>query len=145
MPSYLLKVTKFLGKIFQFEFLVMTEKRIFPFKLFLSLNISDFNLFHATSACLKSPLLSQQPPPKAEVLPNTPFMKIRLEAQLPTPLAERRGVPAILIQGQPEMKPLFPSCDTHRPSLYYSKTSKRKLKKDYVISSGTGKNRTSRQ
>ena len=45
MPSYLLKVTKFLGKLFQFEFLVMTEKRIFAYKLFLSLNISDFNLF----------------------------------------------------------------------------------------------------
>ena len=45
MPSYLLKVTKFLGKIFQFEFLVMTEKSIFAYKLFLSLNISDFNLF----------------------------------------------------------------------------------------------------
>ena len=45
IPSYLLKVTKFLGKISQFEFLVMTEKNIFAYKLFLSLNISDFNLF----------------------------------------------------------------------------------------------------
>ena len=44
-PSYLLKVTKFLGKISQFEFLVMTEKNIFAYKLFLSLNISDFILF----------------------------------------------------------------------------------------------------
>ena len=44
-PSYLLKVTKFLVKISQFEFLVMTEKNIFAYKLFLSLNISDFNLF----------------------------------------------------------------------------------------------------
>ena len=43
-PSYLLKVTKFLGKISQFKFLVMTEKNIFAYKL-LSLNISDFNLF----------------------------------------------------------------------------------------------------
>ena len=31
----------------------------------------------------------------------------------------------------------------HRPNLYYSKISKRKLKKEYSISSGTGKNRTS--
>ena len=31
----------------------------------------------------------------------------------------------------------------HRPNLYYSKISKRKLKKEYAISSGTGKNRTS--
>ena len=30
----------------------------------------------------------------------------------------------------------------HRPNLYYSKISKRKLKKEYTISSGTGKNRT---
>ena len=44
-PSYLLKVTKFLVKISQFEFLVMTEKNIFVYKLFLSLNVSDFSLF----------------------------------------------------------------------------------------------------
>ena len=43
-PSYLLKVTKFLGKISQFKFLVITKKNIFTSKLFLSLNISDFNL-----------------------------------------------------------------------------------------------------
>ena len=45
IPSYLLKVTKFLDKISQFEFLAMREKNIFACKLFLSLNISDFNLF----------------------------------------------------------------------------------------------------
>ena len=45
IPSYLLKVTKFLDKISQFELLVITEKNIFAYKLFLSLNISDFNLF----------------------------------------------------------------------------------------------------
>ena len=33
-PSYLLKVTKFLVEISQFEFLVMTEKNIFAHKLF---------------------------------------------------------------------------------------------------------------
>ena len=38
MSSYLLKVTKFLGK-------VMTEKTFFAYKPFLSLNISDSNLF----------------------------------------------------------------------------------------------------
>ena len=37
MLSYLLKVTKFLVKISQFEFLVMTEKNIFAYKFFLSL------------------------------------------------------------------------------------------------------------
>ena len=45
IPSYLLKGTKFLGKISYFEFLVITKNNnIFPYKLFLSLNISDFNL-----------------------------------------------------------------------------------------------------
>ena len=44
MPSCL-KVTKFLDKTSQFEFLVMTEKNICACKLFFSLNISDFNLF----------------------------------------------------------------------------------------------------
>ena len=41
----ILKVTKFLGKISQFEFLVMTGKNVFSYKPFLSFNISDFNIF----------------------------------------------------------------------------------------------------
>ena len=41
IPSYLLNVTKFLGEISQFEF----EENIFAYKLFLSLNISDFIFF----------------------------------------------------------------------------------------------------
>ena len=41
--SYLLKVTRFLVKTSQFEFLVMIEKNFY--QLFLSLNISDFGLF----------------------------------------------------------------------------------------------------
>ena len=40
-----------LGKISQFEFLVMTEKNIFAYKLFLSLNNSDFNLFFLCGNC----------------------------------------------------------------------------------------------
>ena len=44
-PSYFLKVTKFLVKISQFKLLVMTEKSIFVYKPFLSLNISGFSLF----------------------------------------------------------------------------------------------------
>ena len=43
-PSYLLKITKFLVKVSQFEFFGMTEKNVFVYKLFLSLNISDFSL-----------------------------------------------------------------------------------------------------
>ena len=38
-PSYLLKVTKLSVEISQFEFSVMTEKKIFAHKLFLPLNI----------------------------------------------------------------------------------------------------------
>ena len=44
-PSHLLKLTKFFVKIYQFKFLLMAEKNIFVYKLFLSLNISDFGLF----------------------------------------------------------------------------------------------------
>ena len=44
IASYLLKVTRFLLKISQFELLFMTEENIFAYKLFLSLNISDFSL-----------------------------------------------------------------------------------------------------
>ena len=43
-PPYLLKITKLLVKVSQLEFFVMTEKNICVYKLFLSLNISDFNL-----------------------------------------------------------------------------------------------------
>ena len=91
--NYLLKVTKFLGKISQFEFLVITKENIFAYKLFLSLNISDFNLFFMWKLqppWKKSPPLSQQPPLKVEVLSSPPLFKIWLEAQpLPPHLAER--------------------------------------------------------
>ena len=42
MYCHLLKVTKFLVKISQCKFLVMIEKNIFLYKIFLSLNILDF-------------------------------------------------------------------------------------------------------
>ena len=42
-----LKVSKFLVKISQFEFLVITEQSIPIYKLFWSLNIPDFSLFFA--------------------------------------------------------------------------------------------------
>ena len=80
----------------QFEFLVMTEKNVFAYKLFLSLNISDFNLFFTWK--LHTPLpsppsekshpsLPQQLPLKVEVLSNPTFLNIWLEVQ-PSP-AER--------------------------------------------------------
>ena len=39
-----LKVTKFSVKLSQFKFLVNTDKNIFIYKFFLSLNASDFGL-----------------------------------------------------------------------------------------------------
>ena len=73
---YLLKVTKFLVKISQFEFLVMTQQRILVYKLFLSLNIPNFSLFFVIKL-QPTPekshhLLSQQPPLKTEVLSSHP-------------------------------------------------------------------------
>ena len=66
MPTYLLKVTTFLGTISQFELLVMTEKNIFAYKLFLLLNISDFNYFYVKIA----PLPGKKSPPS---FPATPL------------------------------------------------------------------------
>ena len=42
MSSYLLTVTKFLGKISQFEFLAMAEKNIFAYKLFFVIKYFRF-------------------------------------------------------------------------------------------------------
>ena len=99
IPSYLLKVTKLLGKISQLEFLVVTEKNIFGYKLFLSLNISDFNLFDvkiATPPEKSHPPLSQQPPLKVDVLSSTPFLKIWRLNLLPE--KRRGGVPTRMIR-----------------------------------------------
>ena len=81
------KVTKFLGTISQFEFLVITEKNIFAYKLFLSLNISDFNSFLCENC---TPPEKSHPPPSnlpskscGPVKPPPPFLKIWLEAQPP--------------------------------------------------------------
>ena len=71
----------------------MTEKNIFAYKLFLSLNISDFNLLcdNCTPSRKKSPPLSQQPPLKVEVLSSPPFLKIWLEVQPPLPPPQQKG------------------------------------------------------
>ena len=42
---YKIKNNKILVILSQFKFLVNTDKNIFVYKLFLSLNISDFSLF----------------------------------------------------------------------------------------------------
>ena len=95
--SYLLKVTKFFIEIFQFEFLVMTEKHFFAHKLFLPLDISDFDLFlckNSNPFWIKSPPLSQQNISKswglAKPPPPHPWLKIWLEVHPPLP-AERGG------------------------------------------------------
>ena len=79
-PSYLLKVTKFLFNISEFNFLVVTEKSIFAYKLFLSLNISDFNLFF---------MWKLQPPPPTplknvtSLFPNNPILKVEVLSSHP--------------------------------------------------------------
>ena len=90
-PSYLLKVTKFLVKISQFELLVMTEKNIFVFILFLS-NISDV-IFFFFFLKLQSPPLPKRSYPlsKLKFSQAPPFLKIWWEVQPPLPPAERGG------------------------------------------------------
>ena len=84
----------------QFEFLVMTEKNVFAYKLFFSLNILDFNLFFtwklhtplpSPSSEKSHPSLPQQLPLKVEVLSNPTFLKIWLEVQ-PSPAERGWGV-----------------------------------------------------
>ena len=81
-PSYLLKIPKFIVKTCQFAFLVMTEKNIFVYKRFLSLNISDFNLFFMRKLNTPLPmkkvtlLFPSNPSITVEVLSSPPFLKI---------------------------------------------------------------------
>ena len=79
MSSNLLKVTKFLGKSSQFEFLVMTEKNIFAYKLFLSLDIPDLIYFYVKIAF---PLLKKVTP----LFPSNPLQKLRFYQAPPPPL-----------------------------------------------------------
>ena len=92
----LLKVTKFLDKISQFEFFFMTEKNIFAYKLFLSLIIWDFNLFFMWKLqppWKRSPPLFPSNPPLEVEIPSSPsLLKIWLEAQLPPPPGRKGGV-----------------------------------------------------
>ena len=78
-PTYLLKVTKLLVEISQFEFLVMAEKNIFVYKLFLLLNISDFGLFFFFCKNCNIPEKSypffSSNPSKLRSCPSPPFWK----------------------------------------------------------------------
>ena len=84
-PFYLLKVMKFLVNICQFEFLVMIEKNVFVYKLFLSLNISDLFIFFCKIATRwkELPPLFQQPPSQSWGPVQPPFLKIWWEVQSP--------------------------------------------------------------
>ena len=95
---YLLKLTKFWGKISQFEFIVMTEKNIFAYKHFFLLNISDFNTFLCENynplpeKC--HPLLSLQNPLKLKILSHLPcsnFLWMFNSPLPPTPAEWGRG------------------------------------------------------
>ena len=84
IPSYRLKVTKFLGDTSQFEFLVMTEKNIFAYKLFLSLIISNFNFFWVWKL--------QRPPEKSyPIFPNNPSLKVEV-------LSSHNPLPPLLLK-----------------------------------------------
>ena len=96
--SYLLKVTKFLLKISQFEFLAMTEKNTFAYKPFLSLNISDFNNFYVKTATPLPPLkkvtslFPSNSPLKVEALSSSlPLFENWLEVQPPPPPGRKGG------------------------------------------------------
>ena len=92
MPSYLLKVTKFLSKISQFELLVMTKKNIFAYKLFFVITYFRFYFLCEIAnppppPLKKSPPPSQQPPLKVEALSRPPLFENLVGGS--TPPAER--------------------------------------------------------
>ena len=76
IPSYVLKLIKFLVKTSQFELIeknrekVMTEKNIFADQLFLSFNISNFNLFFMWK------LQTPPPTPLKKVTPSFPAIPL---------------------------------------------------------------------
>ena len=71
-PSYFLKVTKFLVKISQFKFVVITEKHS-AYNLFMVLNISDVSLFLCKTACNLP--FKNSPPLKLRSCQGPPFWK----------------------------------------------------------------------
>ena len=97
IPSHLLKVSKFLGKICHYEFVVMTEKNIFADKLFV-IKYFRFQILFLCENCTPpekshSPL-SQQPPSKGwpvKLVP--PFWKFgrRFNPPPPPPPPQQKG------------------------------------------------------
>ena len=76
-------LTKFLGKISQFKFLVMTEKNIFQILIY-------FNVKIATRPEKSYPLSPSNPSLKLEVLLSPPFWKFGWRFS-PPPSTESRG------------------------------------------------------
>ena len=82
----------------------MTEKNVFAYKLFLSLNMSDFNLFFMWK--LQSPLKKftptpyfQQPPSKSRRPVNPPFFwKFGWRFNLPPQSPAERGVHTMFLR-----------------------------------------------
>ena len=77
-PFYPLKVTKFLLKFSQFEFLVTTEQSLLVYKFFLSLNIPDFSLFFVEKLQppeKSHPLFPSNSPLKTHSAKSPPFWK----------------------------------------------------------------------
>ena len=73
----------------------MTEKNIFAYKPFLSLNISDSNLFFMWQLQLPlkkvAPLFPSNLPLKVQVLSSPPFWKFGLRLNTPPPLQKGGG------------------------------------------------------
>ena len=99
IPSYLLKVTKFLGKICPYEFLVMTEKNIF---VFFVIKYFRFYFFLCENCKPPPPHSEKNHPPfpltpllKVEVLssppPPPPFWKFGWRFNCPPPPLSRKG------------------------------------------------------
>ena len=83
----------------QFEFLVMIEKKIFTYKVFLSLNILDFNLFfmwQLQTPWKKSPhLFSQEPPSESWGPVKAPLFENLVGGSTPRLLMQKVGVPTM--------------------------------------------------
>ena len=104
IPSYLLKVTKFLGKICPYEFLVMTEKNIF---VFFVIKYFRFYFFLCENCKPPPPHSEKNHPPfpltpllKVEVLssppPHPPFWKFGWRFNCPPPLSRKGAMHTML-------------------------------------------------
>ena len=92
IPKYWNYLSLTWSHLLKSKFLVITEKNIFVYELFLTINISDFSLLFyvetapTTPPSLKmSPTLLKQFSLKTEILSSPPFLEIWSEAHNPPP------------------------------------------------------------